>query len=117
MSFTNFKNKKHSLDGHSFSSKLEASIYSLIKTNQRVELVQVQDHIYLTDARILFIPDFKIKNLETGEFEWIEAKGIETDVYRIKRRLWKVYGPGRLEIWKGSHQRPFLHETIIPKAI
>jgi hypothetical protein len=104
-----YGNKKIDLDGHSFSSKLEASVYCLIKH----VVIQCQDHIYLTDARILYIPDFKCADAD-GKIYWVEAKGLETDVYRIKRRLWKHYGPGQLHVYKGTAARPFLHEIIHP---
>ena len=61
------------------------------------------------------IPDFKVECLKTNEIYWVEAKGFETDVYRIKRRLWLWYGPGRLEVYKGSAQRVTLFETLVPK--
>jgi hypothetical protein len=111
-----YGNTKTSLDGYSFSSKLEASVYSLLLLQPFVKVLQVQDHVYLTDARILYIPDFKCLKTDTGEIYWVEAKGYSTDVWAIKRRLWKHYGPGRLEVYKGSAARPCLSETIIPKS-
>lgn len=103
--------------GHSHRSKLEGAVCQIIQLRQRAgELVleQVEDHVYLTLARILYIPDFRVRD-EKGEF-WIEAKGYANDVWPIKKRLWKFYGPGRLEIWKGSHLRPYLDETVVPQT-
>jgi hypothetical protein len=76
--------------------------------------LQLQDHIYLTRARILYIPDFKCRDKNTGEIFWVEAKGYENDRWPTKKKLYKFYGPGKLEIWKGSHARPYLDEVIIP---
>jgi hypothetical protein len=114
---TKYNNIKVSISGYSFSSKLEAAVFCLLKQDPNIEVLQVQDHVYMTDARILFVPDFKCKNISTNEIYWAEAKGIETNVYRIKRRLWKHYGPGRLEVYMGSATRPYLKETIIPSIV
>lgn len=111
-----FKNKKVLTDGHSFGSKLESSVYTILKSRENageIEVLQCQDHVYLTDARILYIPDFKCVYKKNNEIFWVEAKGIETPEWRIKLRLWRHYGPGKLEIYKGTHIRPFLSETII----
>lgn len=108
--------KKITAHGYSFASKGEAACYEMILAEARAGMIdkeiQVQDHVYLTDARILYIADFKIKRDE--EFEWIEFKGFETDVWRIKRRLWIHYGPGRLRIYKQKAGRLILDEIIDP---
>lgn len=113
-SFNKFNSRKVNLDGYSFASKLEAAVYGMLKIREiqsQIKILQVQCHIYLTDARILYIADFKCEGPDKVEF-YVEAKGFETDVWRIKRRLWKHYGPGKLEIWGGTHKRPFLKETL-----
>lgn len=107
--------KRTDLDGYSFASKLEASVYGLLKLRQKAgELweIQVQDHIYLSEARILYVADFRATVVKTGKAIWIEAKGIETPAYKIKLKLWRAYGPGDLEIFKGTHIRPILVETV-----
>lgn len=106
-------------DGRSFASKLEAAVYQMIKFREmagELELLQCQDHVRLTDAEILYIPDFKCLNLKTGEVMWIEAKGFANDVWPLKKRLWKTYGPGVLEIWGGYYTRPTLLEIITPRG-
>jgi hypothetical protein len=70
--------------------------------------------VYLTKARILFKPDFYYE--ENGQPFYCEAKGHTTSVYLIKRRLYIHYGPAPLLIYKGSHNRFYLDETIIPKG-
>ena len=117
--FGNALKKRMQLDGHSFQSGGEAACYSYLKLLEKageLEVVQVQDHVKLTDAHIVYIPDFKIKNLITNEIEWAEFKGFETDVWKIKKRLWEYYGPGILKIYKQrSNKTIILHETVIPK--
>lgn len=110
-----YGSKKTELDGRSFGSKLEASVYALLRERERakeIEILQCQDHVYLTDARILYVADFKCRWVRSQEIFWVEAKGYETSDWRLKLRLWRHYGPGSLEIFKGSHLRPQLTETV-----
>lgn len=103
--------------GHSHGSKLEGAVCQLIQLRERageLKLLQVQDHVYLTLARIGYVPDFKCHDLRDGKDFWVEAKGYANDRWPIKKKLWKHYGPGKLEIWIGSHLRPVLDEVITP---
>lgn len=111
--------KKVDHAGYRFDSKLEAALFDQLKLRERageIKDIQAQDTIYLTAARIMYKPDFKYFDLASGEFEWAEAKGLETSDYRIKRRLWMHYGPGKLHVFKGAHSRLIHSETIIPKG-
>ena len=104
--------------GYSFASKLESSLYGILLLMQKageIKEIQVQDTVYLTDARIMYKPDFKCTRHDDTVF-WAESKGYETTDWRIKRRLWMHYGPGELQIWNGSHTNPKLHEVIKPKG-
>lgn len=103
--------------GHSHRSKLESAVCAMIGLRQRageIELIQVEAHVHLTAARIAYVADFKCMDLKTGQLIYIEAKGLALPVFNIKKRLWKHYGPARLEIWGGTHTRPRLIETIDP---
>lgn len=111
--------KKVDHAGYRFDSKLEAALFDELKLRERageISEIQAQDTVYLTLARIMYKPDFKFMNNSSGEYEWAEAKGFETTDYRIKRRLWQWYGPGKLYVYHGSHSRLMLKETIIPKG-
>lgn len=106
--------------GHSHRSGLETSVCAMLQRREReheIVLEQVEDHVYLTDARILYIPDFRCRNVKTCLSFYVEAKGFETPEWRIKRRLYQHYGRHPLEIWMGTAARPFLKEIIIPKNI
>lgn len=112
-------NEKVSLDGHSFGSKLEAAVYQILKLRiaaKEIQTIQVQDHIYLSDARIGYVADFKC-TLSDGSFLWVEAKGYANDRWPMKKKLYKFYGPGPLEIWTGTYHRPVLTEIIIPVQV
>lgn len=105
--------------GYSFSSQLEAAVHDLLTLRLKageIDTIELQSTVSLTLAGIKYIADF-VCTTPSGERFWVEAKGVETAVWRIKRRLWKYYGPGPLEIWMGSHVKPRLIETIIPKEI
>lgn len=105
--------------GYSFASKLERSVFDLLCLMEKageIQNIKCQDHVYLTEARIIMIPDFKVFDLTLEQNIWIEAKGYESDIWRIKRRLWKVYGPGRLRVYKAKGKALFMSEELYPRA-
>lgn len=117
--FHKYGAKKVDLDGKKFASQLEASLYSLLYLREKVgELSQLrcQPNVFLTDAKIRMIPDFSAVEVKTKELVYFEAKGFETDIWRLKKKLWEFYGPGRLQIYKGSHKKLILTEELKPKT-
>jgi len=116
-SYTKYRSKRVNYEGHSFASQLEAAVYNLLKLREKakeIKELQHQDHVYLTNARICYIPDFKFFDVKHDAYCWAEAKGYETPEWKIKLKLWKSYGPGRLFIYKGSAKRITLTDEIIP---
>lgn len=114
-----YRAKRVNYDGQNFASKLEAAVYQILKLRERageIEILATQESIYLTTERLCYKPDFTALDKTTGERFWIEAKGIETQAFRDRKRLWRGYGPGKLEIWKGKYNRPYLDEVIVPKG-
>lgn len=112
-----YRAQRTEYNGYSFASKLEASVYGLLLLMERAEEItdiKVQQHVYLTKARIQYIVDFSAVEKKSGLTVYIEAKGLATPVFQIKKRLWHYYGPGILDIYGGSYQKPFLMERIIP---
>lgn len=105
--------------GRSFASKLEAAVWGILSLEQmagEISNLRQYENVFLTAARIRMIPDFAYER--DGVTCYAEAKGHETDVYRLKYRLWKAgYGPGILRIFKGSYRRPFEAEIIVPKCL
>ena len=116
--FSGFRsNKYNNTRQGGFMSKLEAAVHQILLLREKageLQILKCQDHVYLTDARIGCIPDFKCRDLVTGAEFWVEAKGFESERWLIIRKLWFYYGPGILEVWKGSYKKPYLQETIIP---
>ena len=115
MAFKKYGNSKTKVYGYSLGSKLEAQVLLILKAMEQageIHSITIQDSVYLTNARIQYVADFKFINATTGLPEWAEAKGFETPEWRIKRRLWMHYGPGTLHIYMGNWTKPFLKETI-----
>jgi hypothetical protein len=112
-----FGARKVKHDNHTFDSRLEFAVYSILKLREKAgELsdIQVKDTVYLTDARISYKADFAATDTKTGQRIWFEAKGLIGERWRVIRKLWSVYGPGHLEVWVGTHQKPRLDKVIIP---
>jgi len=103
---------------HSHRSKLESSVCRILQFRESagdIKILQVEDHIYLTRARIGYVADFKCQFIATGELFWVEAKGYANERWPMKKKLYKFYGPGPLEIWVGDYKKPVLSETIYPQ--
>lgn len=98
---TKYGNRKTTCrQSHPHDSKLEASVCDQLHLRMRIgeiRSIELQDSVYLTDAKIRYVADFKCLAFN-GEIFWVEAKGYPTAVWALKRRLWRVYGPGKLEI-------------------
>lgn len=107
--------------GRSFGSQLEAGLFDWLKASEQageIRDIQQQVHVYLTEARILYIPDFSAFDTSLGETVYLEAKGFETPEWRIKRRLWLAgYGPGVLRVFKGSGTRLRMYEELRPGTL
>lgn len=104
--------------GRSFASKGESRLYDELVSMERagvIKDIKQQDSVYLTDARILYKPDYRYLNTTTNALEWAEYKGFETPEWRIKRRLWRYYGPGPLHVYiAGRGGAVELKESIVP---
>lgn len=107
-----------SSDNRSFPSKLERDVYELLLQRQKlgeIKDLQCQIQVHLTKAKILYKPDFKYFNCVNEQTEYAEAKGFETNIWNLKKRLWKFYGPAKLFIYKASGKIIVLSEIIEPQ--
>jgi len=98
-----------------FASKLESAVHDILKLKEHGgEIFEVvcQSPVELTDANIRYKADFRYTDKKTGEYVWVEAKGAEGDRWRLIKKLWPHYGPGRLEVWRGTYRYPKLIEVI-----
>lgn len=106
--------------GMSFASKLESALYDHLAWLEKagaIGAIKLQPHVFLTESRIEMIPDFRAYDTLEGADVYFEAKGFETDVWRIKRRLWMNYGPGVLRVFKGSARSIKMVEEIRPRVL
>jgi hypothetical protein len=114
-----FRAKRIEHVGRSFASKLEAAVFDILRLREmagEIEILQCQAQVLLTDAEIRCIPDFKCKHRASGEIFYVEAKGFESERWPIIKKLWKVYGPAPLTVYKGTYKNPQINETILPKG-
>lgn len=96
-----YRNRKVILDGRRFDSVGESVCYQyfkLLQSSLQVEILAFQEKIYLSEARILYKPDFTIYDIHSDYTYWVDFKGIRTASFALKARLWKAYGPGELKI-------------------
>jgi hypothetical protein len=114
------KNKFRARSVNGFPSKLESAVHDELLRRQilgeikNIKRQQVVDLGFTIKWKI----DFSFELVETGELIYAEAKGIETEDFKLKLKLYR-YGQGKhpLEIYRGSYKSPKLTETVYPKAL
>lgn len=87
----------------------------MLQAGGYIEGLQRHGSVRLTEAKISYKPDFQAFHKEFQAQVYYEAKGVETERWCLVKRLWKVYGPGRLFIYKGNVRGVYLSEEIIPE--
>ncbi len=107
-----------------FPSKLEKAVHAILLLREAAnEICNIrrQERVELTVAKIPCKIDFAFDVASAVEGgclfirHYAEAKGIETERWRMIKKLWRSYGPGELEIWvAGRNGEPYLQETIRP---
>ncbi len=115
---TKYGNKPTVVGSQRFASKLEARVYFHLKFKEDHGLIRdlkLQPSVSMSLAGIKCRPDF-VYLTQDGSIAYAEAKGCETDRWRVVKKLWRVYGPGTLEVYKASRRGVYLAETIVPDA-
>lgn len=116
-----FRNVKQTYDGRSFASGLERAVYAQLRALEKenmIVFVRQQATVQLTEAAIIYKPDFEIKKIHgDGSLEtcFVEAKGFCTPEWKLKLRLYRVYGSAPLWIYKGTKTRLILDEVVTPE--
>lgn len=103
-----------------FPSKLEASVYQQLLLRERAKDIKDirRQHCVDLGLGVRWKVDFSFTECATGQTVWAEAKGIEDRGYKLKLKMWRNgAGPGRIEIWKGTWQRPHLVEVVVPSLV
>lgn len=99
-----YNNKKTIVDGIAFDSKMEARYYQNLKLLQEageITAIELQPKFELlptftkngvTHRAITYTADFKVMHND-GRVEIVDVKGHETQVFRIKRKLFEKKYP------------------------
>ncbi len=102
--------RKTTVYGIKFDSKAEAEYYQYLQSQTYYQIIELQPKVYLTDAKILYKPDFLLMD-DSDKLFFVDVKGMETPVFRIKKRLWKAYRSEELHIVKKKGK--YFHTTDI----
>lgn len=97
--------KKTAVDGITFDSRKEAARYKELKALElvgKIDRLELQPRFVLMDGfryegkairKIEYIADFLYRDLSTYELVVEDVKGVKTDVYKLKKKLFlKHYG-------------------------
>lgn len=96
-----YNNKKITLDGKTFDSKKEAERYKVLKMLENANIIsnlsrQVPFELIpkqKDERAVKYIADFMYVETKTGKIIVEDVKGYRTDVYKIKRKLFKLRYP------------------------
>lgn len=116
-----YRSQRTVVNGLTFPSKLEADLYCYLKSLEKtaeIKQLRQQVSIPLTEAKIRLVVDFEAFHEKLWETVYYEAKGVELPTWRIKRKLWEFYGPGRLFVYKRSGRSSIiLTDCVVPKFL
>lgn len=100
---------KVEIDGIKFDSKIEARYYEELKSQQEKEQIlffRIQPRYLLQGPfdkngkkyrKIEYVADFEVHHLD-GSIEVIDVKGMETEAFKIKKKLFEKIYPHRLSL-------------------
>lgn len=104
-----YNNRKVELDGHTFDSQMEADYYLQLKLREKageILFYRLQPEYLLQpefekDGKkhraIWYIADFEIHHND-GSIEVVDVKGVRTQVFRIKEKMFHKRYPHKLTI-------------------
>jgi hypothetical protein len=106
---TKYKSKAVEIDGHVFQSKIEANYYEHLKwllEHKEIKSFSLQPRYLLLDKfrkngktyrKMEYIADFEVHHLD-GSIEVVDVKGVETEAFKIKRKLFEHKYPYKLSL-------------------
>lgn len=109
MTRNKFGNRKTVVDGITFDSRAEAKYYEQLKWLKKAKQIndfKLQPKFLLQEAfkkngitirKIEYKADFEIHNLD-GSVEIIDVKGVETEAFKIKKKLFEKRYPYPLKL-------------------
>jgi hypothetical protein len=102
--------------GQSFDSKGEANCWDFLKLLEaagEIRDIETQVTVDLV-AGIRYRADYKFWDVKLGEVVLGDYKGFEDKVWMLKKKLYKVFGPHRLRVFKGHGLEITVTEEIVP---
>lgn len=87
-----YKNVRQTYEGYSYMSKLEARYAQELDLRMKAGDIKAWDRQFKIELRVNgklicnYYCDFRL-HLNDESYELVETKGIETEVYRLKRKL------------------------------
>jgi hypothetical protein len=109
------RNKYNAVRTGDFPSKLEASVYGMLKLREaqgEIKDIKRYPSVKLMGGAVTWKIDFSFVEVKSGNLVYCEAKGVSTADFRLKLKIFKTEMPASLEIWRGTAKRPFLSERI-----
>jgi hypothetical protein len=120
---TKFNAKKVKIDGIKFDSQMESLYYKHLKILEKANIISffichpqyILQESYRNDKgvkirAIKYIADFEV-TYPNGKVEIIDIKGKETEVFKIKKKLFECRYPGK-EIICMKHTKTYGWETL-----
>lgn len=116
-----YGNKKVERDGHVLDSLAEAKYYDQLKwlqANNQILFFRIQPRYLLQEAfekngvahrKIEYVADFEVHKKD-GSIEVIDIKGVETEAFRIKHKLFEFKYPHTLSLIAYSYD----HKRFMP---
>jgi hypothetical protein len=104
-----YGSEKAEKDGHVFDSKIEGRYYEQLKwleANKQILFFRLQPRYLLQEGfekdgrkfrKIEYVADFEVHHLD-GSIETIDVKGMETEAFKIKRKLFEKKYPHKLSL-------------------
>lgn len=104
-----YKAKKIEVDGVVFDSQIEARYYKQLKwlqDNDQILFFRIQPRYLLQEAfekdgrrfrKIEYVADFEVHHKD-GSIEVVDVKGVETEAFKIKRKMFEMKYPHKLSL-------------------
>ena len=104
-----YGNKKVVIDGHKFDSIAESKYYlqlKWLKQANQIKDFKLQPRFLLQDSfkkdgrtfrKIEYVADFEIHHLD-GSIEVVDVKGMETEAFKLKKKLFENKYPHKLSL-------------------
>jgi hypothetical protein len=102
------KGKKHKFNakrvekaGVWFDSKAESRHHDEMLIRERageIRIEKIHDRVHLT-ADVHLVADFRVWDFSLNQQVWEEYKGVPSKEWQIKKKLWRVHGPGLLRVY------------------